>query len=115
MTQIILSEQTKTALAAYARDINTPLEYRIIEMENNMWLPQDNSTHFFLKVCEYRVKPSVITPHTNAEIILAFLADPTVEIQYRYPDDIDWHVMDTSLMTFYPDVLYEIMPKKGQK
>ena len=36
MTQIILSEQTKTALAAYARDINTPLEYRIIEMENNM-------------------------------------------------------------------------------
>lgn len=114
MTKITLSEQTKAAMAAYARDINTPLEYRILEAEHIMWLPHDDSAYFFFNVCEYRVKPMEVTPHTNADVILAFIADPTVEIQYRYPDDIDWHVMDTSLMAFYPDVRYEIMPKKGQ-
>lgn len=115
MIQVNLSEQTKAALAAYARDINTPLEYRIIEAEFSMWLPHDDSAYFFFNVCEYRVKPAMeVTPHANADIIMAFIADPTVEIQFRYPDDIDWHVMDTSLMTFYSDVLYEIVPKKGQ-
>lgn len=115
MTQITLSEQTKAALAAYARDINTPLEYRFIDRNDNLWFPHDESAYFFFKVCEYRVKPVMeTTPHKFAEIILAFAADPTVEIQYRYPDDIDWHVMDTSLMTFYSEVIYEVMPKKGQ-
>lgn len=110
---MILSEQTKVALAAHASNINTQLEFRFLNNDDMAWSPHYGGP-FFLNVCAYRVKHTETIPHPYADVIVAFINDPTVEIQYKFPEDIDWHVMDSNLaLTFFPEATYEIMPKKG--
>lgn len=110
MTQIILSEQTKTAMLAYAANPNTPIQCRMLDSE--YWMDMTVNNCFHPTKMEYRVAPSA--PHPHADAIRAFVAAPNNTITHLYEDRTSWGLTDKNIaVTFWPDVKYRHATPSG--
>lgn len=102
------SQSTKDAISAYARDVNTVLEYRALGA-TGMWFHVTCSRDiFFPLLFEYREVPRMIQPHPHAAFMLALANNPHMPIDYRDSNSDEWTRFNPhrEALTFHPDVQY---------
>lgn len=105
------SQSTKDAISAYARDMNTQLEYRALDT-TGMWFPVTCSRDiFFPLLFEYREVPRTVSTHPHAEFIIALANNPEMPIEYRDSEDDVWLLFNPhrEALTFHPDVQYRFV------